>query len=206
MNIYFLIPALLFSHSVASARIWSDQAGRTFEGELVRLDSKFAYIERTEDRRQFAVARAILSEADQAYVKDLEIEKEITVFMAGVQNNFSDAAKISKARGIPAYIFYRNKLPPDNFKKLVQTFLMRKEFLEKIQDRCILTIIDQEDAELERRIASWVAKYNSSPMMIFRGLNNQSVYLFSSGSQAKITFEEFLGKVEEQLTHAEDNR
>jgi len=51
------------------ARIWINQHGESFEGELIEADDKSATIRRKIDRKKFKMAIMSLSKADQVYIK-----------------------------------------------------------------------------------------------------------------------------------------
>lgn len=197
--------AFLVSLSVC-ARTWHNAEGNSFDGELIRYDSDYAYIERDSDRRLFSVKRQTLSKSDQDYILELESKEKVSNFLDGIPSDFEEAVRLSERKELPAYIFYRNKMSKREFYKLIQTYLMNDGFLEKIERRCVLVVIYEEDAELERRIGSWTTEFEHAPMMIFNGKFNQSICNFASGYEEGVSVNKFLARVEEQLTHAEDMR
>lgn len=66
---FALLLALLFAGSLADARTWTHQDGRTFEGELLGVEGDMAVIRRDADQQVFEVDIAVLSAEDQDYLK-----------------------------------------------------------------------------------------------------------------------------------------
>lgn len=60
--------ACMFAGSHAQARTFIDQAGRSLEGEVVKVEGAMVTIKRTSDGQMFTVPAATFSKADQAYI------------------------------------------------------------------------------------------------------------------------------------------
>ncbi|MEO0795403.1 MAG: hypothetical protein AAFX93_09585 [Verrucomicrobiota bacterium] len=60
----------------SDARVWMDKQGREFEGDLLRVEGQFAYIQRDADRRVFQVEIQNLSLHDQVYLRELAFEEQ----------------------------------------------------------------------------------------------------------------------------------
>jgi len=64
--------SLLLLASNVDARFWTNQSGRTFEGDFVEIDDNAVTIRRKSDRRKFTMPIKDLSQADQDYIKKLQ--------------------------------------------------------------------------------------------------------------------------------------
>ncbi|WP_269540091.1 hypothetical protein [Cerasicoccus fimbriatus] len=67
-TVVLLILALSWS-SLLDARTWTHQDGRTFEGDLIRVDDDSVVIERLSDGEIFHVRVAVLSTKDQNFIR-----------------------------------------------------------------------------------------------------------------------------------------
>jgi len=68
--------SLLILLSYADGRTWTNQAGQSFEGELVEVTDKAVTIRRQSDRRKFTMPINDLSGTDQDYLKEIEKQKK----------------------------------------------------------------------------------------------------------------------------------
>lgn len=67
---------ILGASCVAQTREWTNHAGRSFRGDLIKIDGETVVIRRTIDQKEFRVAVSSLSETDIAFVKDSANGKE----------------------------------------------------------------------------------------------------------------------------------
>ena len=64
--------SLLVLLSNVDARFWTNNEGRSFEGELVSVEDNSVTIRRASDRRKFTMPIKDLSKADQDYIQKME--------------------------------------------------------------------------------------------------------------------------------------
>ena len=62
--------------STADGRFWTNQKGKSFEGEFIEADDNNVIIRRSSDRIIFTMLIKDLSDADQGYLTKLEEEKK----------------------------------------------------------------------------------------------------------------------------------
>ncbi|WP_309382144.1 hypothetical protein [Cerasicoccus frondis] len=70
VRIWILCLALSLTLGALDARTWTNQDGRTFEGEFVRINGENVTILRYADNREFTISTTILSEADQEFLRE----------------------------------------------------------------------------------------------------------------------------------------
>ena len=75
-KLILLLLSLLILLSNVDGRIWTNQVGRSFEGEFIETDDNNVTIRRSSDRIKFTMLIKDLSDADQDYLTKLEEEKK----------------------------------------------------------------------------------------------------------------------------------
>lgn len=167
----FILPCALS----AQTRTWTDTQGRSFEGLLLGYDDEFARIERTSDKRQFKLPRENLSEADNAFLDQLQRQERLETFLKDTPKTFDDAYDLSVDDDTPVFIFYRNGAVLSEFDARVEKFLTDPDFQAFIKDKAKIAVIRQKDDNFEAIAQTYVNTTDRPCMLVIKGFRNYSL-------------------------------
>jgi len=144
---YILSCLILAAPCIIQARIWTDNQGRSFGGELVSQDEKYVTIQRTEDDKQFTISKDILSDADQRYLasKLSNIEKVVPYW----ETDPEAVVKKIKESNKGCLILYRRDYDADIYRRFISEVVQTKAVRDKIGNQVLLVVVSERSEFLE---------------------------------------------------------
>tara|TARA_R110002096_G_scaffold59069_4_gene148317 strand:- start:227 stop:901 length:675 start_codon:yes stop_codon:yes gene_type:complete len=187
MNLQFITVVMFLSlFTCVHAKTWTDQMGRTFEGEFQETDLVTVKIKRATDRRVVSVAIEKLSLEDQRFVRQMSLEVP-----------FEEAVEKATESKKPILCFYYNECDDEAFDEVIADYIHREGFFELTKDWKVIAVREK----LEFR-DPFLGKSAPNPAMVFMDSTGKDLGSFEVINERGYSMERLAGMLQRMDTKA----